>query len=432
MDVPGTNSVGGAVFNVLNSIIGSGIIGLPYALNNAGMATGLAMLVVVGLVSQFASYTLVLTGKRVDAMHYSEVARKTLGTLGYQALSTSVIVSLVGVVTTYLVIMGDIASSLRQTYLPAQEWLTRSAAIAIIAYVFVLPLLFFRHSGPLAKYSVVSVVALPVILLIVAIRAPAYASSTTTNDYPLVVGPHVFRALGVLSFSYCSAHAAFQNFLGLRERTIRNWMRATTVATWVAIALCCAFAVVGLASFGSRAQANIFLNFPPTDPYINIARVLFCMTLVLTFPLSFYPIRDTFTHMFHVHSRQWVIGSRALESLFTVSALTLVCVVAAKCTDLGVAYELVGAASATTISFIFPALIFLHGGTEVTLKGALDFGLAPASVATILPLLGSGGSATTTTNSRWRNLVWQWLGGWLTLLFGIIVFIVGTTNTLLR
>ncbi|KAJ2895140.1 hypothetical protein GGI21_005194, partial [Coemansia aciculifera] len=266
MDAPGTNSVSGAVFNVLNSIIGSGIIGLPYALNNAGMATGLAMLVVVGLVSQFASYTLVLTGKRVDAMHYSEVARKTLGTLGYQALSASVIVSLLGVVTTYLVILGDITSSLRETYLPGHEWLTRSVAIAIVAYAFVLPLLFFRHSGPMAKFSVVSVVALPVILLIVAIRAPVYASSTVVaTDYPVIVGPHVFRALGVLSFSYCSAHAAFQNFLGLRERTMRNWRRTTTIATWVAIALCCAFAAIGLASFGSQVQANIFLNFPPTD-----------------------------------------------------------------------------------------------------------------------------------------------------------------------
>ncbi|KAJ2690374.1 hypothetical protein IWW39_000773 [Coemansia spiralis] len=428
MDVPGTNSVNGAVFNVLNSIIGSGIIGLPYALSNAGMATGLAMLVTVGLVSQFAIYTLVLTGRRVGAMHYSEVARITLGKLGSQALSLSVIVSLAGVVTTYLVILGDIFSSLRLTYLPAQEWLTRSVAIAIVAYVFILPLLFFRHSGPMAKYSVVSVAALPVILLIVAIRAPAYASTTTATDYPVVIGPHVFRALGVLSFSYCSAHAAFQNFLGLRERTMQNWRHATTIATWVAIALCCAFAAIGLASFGSGVQANIFLNFPTTDAYVNIARVLFCLTLVLTFPLSFYPIRDTLTHLLCIHSEQRRVSGRSLESMLTVSALTFICVVAANCTDLGVAYELVGAASATTISFIFPALIFLHGGTDVTLKGAINFGLH-ASTTTVLPLLGAGDSST---SARWRCLVWQWLGGWFTLLFGMLVFVVGTFSTLQR
>ncbi|KAJ2051158.1 hypothetical protein GGH13_008665 [Coemansia sp. S155-1] len=428
MDVPGTNSVNGAVFNVLNSIIGSGIIGLPYALSNAGMATGLAMLVVVGLVSQFAIYTLVLTGKRVGAMHYSEVAQITLGTFGYQALSASIIVSLVGVVTTYLVILGDISSSLRQTYLPAQEWLTRTVAIAIVAYIFVLPLLFFRHSGPLAKYSVVSIAALPVILLIIAVRAPVYASVATATDYPVVIGPHVFRALGVLCFSYCSAHAAFQNFLGLRERTMKNWKRATTIATWIAIALCCAFAAIGLASFGSGVQANIFLNFPTTDAYVNIARVLFCLTLVLTFPLSFYPIRDTFTHLLHIHSQQRRVSGRVLESLLTVSALTFVCVVAANCTDLGVAYELVGAATATTISFIFPALIFLHGGTDVTLKSAMDFGLHPTA-STMLPLLGNSGD---TTSTRWRCLVWQWLGGWLTLMFGILVFLIGTISTLQR
>ncbi|KAJ1719866.1 hypothetical protein LPJ53_005437 [Coemansia erecta] len=421
MDTAGTNSVGEAAFNVLNSIVGSGIIGLPYALNGAGMATGILMLVVVGLLSQFATYILVLAGKRTGAMHYSEVARLTLGEAGYRALSGSIVVSLFGVVATYLIILGDISASLRQTYLPDHQWATRSVLIALISYVLILPLLFFRHSGPMAKWSVVSVAALPVILLLVAVRAPLY-SADSAAEYPVIVGHNLFPSLGVLSFSFCSAHAAFQNFLGLRVRTMRNWLRATTIAAWAGIAVSSLFALVGLVSFGSAVRANIFLNFPDTDGYINLARALFCLTLVLTFPLSFYPIRDTLTHVFVPGSHDGARG-RAAETVFTLVTLTMVCFTATRCTDLGRAYELVGAATATTISFIFPAMIYLRGERGADLL---------KDVAASVPLLRapSGGSdaADAQKAAYWRRRA----GAWLTLGFGVAVFVIGTSTALQR
>ncbi|KAJ2782029.1 hypothetical protein GGI15_003038 [Coemansia interrupta] len=422
MDIAGTNSVGEAAFNVLNSIIGSGIIGLPYALNGAGMVTGILMLVLVGLLSQFATYILVLTGKRTGAMHYSEVARITLGETGYRALSFSLVVSLFGVVTTYLIILGDISSSLRQTYLPAHAWATRSALIAFIAYVLILPLLFFRHAGPLAKWSVVSVAALPVILVLVAVRAPLYSAADEAAEYPVYVGRSLFPALGVLSFSFCSAHAAFQNFLGLRVRTMGNWLRATTIAAWAGIAVSCLFALIGLVSFGSAVRANIFLNFPGTDGYINLARALFCLTLVLTFPLSFYPIRDTLTHVLVPGSRAGT-GGRAKETMITLVVLTMVCFTAMGCTDLGRAYELVGAATATTISFIFPALIYLRSETAAGLI---------ADVSASVPLLRAPGGAADAADVQKAANLRRRLGAWLTLGFGVAVFVIGTSTALQR
>ncbi|KAJ2723589.1 hypothetical protein GGI07_002544 [Coemansia sp. Benny D115] len=426
MDVPGTNTVGEAAFNVLNSIIGSGIIGLPYAFYGSGMLTGIVMLAVVGAVSQFASYALVLTGKRTGAMHYSEVARVALGSTGYKALNVSVVVSLFGVVTTYLVILGDIILGLRLTYLPGCQWATRSAIISLTAAVFILPLLFFRHSGPLAKFSVVSVVALPAILMLIAIRAPLYSVGADTR-YPVVLGGNVFPALGVLSFSFCSAHASFQNFLGLQTRSMRNWHTATTRATWAAVLICCVFAVVGLRSFGADVQANVFLNFPHTDLWINIARLAFCLTLVLTFPLTFYPIRDTLVHWLGIHDAESLTAA-VVRYVVTVAALVLVCITAVWCTDLGLAYELVGAASATTISFIFPALIFLSRGTDFSTKAALG---DPAQRVPIL--LGSAETiAASVSDSQRRSSMHMWVAAWLTLGFGVVVFVVGTANTLLK
>ena len=38
---------GGAISNLINSIVGAGIIGIPYAFREAGLITGLILLVIV-------------------------------------------------------------------------------------------------------------------------------------------------------------------------------------------------------------------------------------------------------------------------------------------------------------------------------------------------------------------------------------------------
>ncbi|KAJ1950213.1 hypothetical protein EC988_004471 [Linderina pennispora] len=426
MDAPGTNSINGAAFNVLNSIIGSGIICLPIALKNAGLVAGILLLILVGMISQFTTYTLVFTGKRTNAMSYSEVARQALGTTGYRILNASLIFSMLGALTTYLIIVGDILTALREAYLPALAWATRSATIIGVSVSCISPFLFFRNSGPLAKISVVSVFALPLILGIIAARAPVYAAVAQT-DYPLVLGSKVFPALGMLSFSFCSSHAAFQNFLGLEVRSLQNWRKCTMIATWAALVICCSFAVIGLMSFGSGVQANIFQNFPQNDPYVNVARLLFCLTLVLTFPLTFYPARDTLTHMLHIDQPQLARLSTR-EMVCSLTLFGLVIAAATQCTDLGMAYELVGAATATVIGFVFPALIFLWSGSDLTVGKVL----LSRPVASLLPLIERTKDTDEDNIAQGRQSVTLWSVGWFVFYFGITVFFVGTYSIIHR
>ncbi|ORX74524.1 hypothetical protein DL89DRAFT_264377 [Linderina pennispora] len=402
MDAPGTNSINGAAFNVLNSIIGSGIICLPIALKNAGLVAGILLLILVGMISQFTTYTLVFTGKRTNAMSYSEVARQALGTTGYRILNASLIFSMLGALTTYLIIVGDILTALREAYLPALAWATRSATIIGVSVSCISPFLFFRNSGPLAKIS-------------------------CRTDYPLVLGSKVFPALGMLSFSFCSSHAAFQNFLGLEVRSLQNWRKCTMIATWAALVICCSFAVIGLMSFGSGVQANIFQNFPQNDPYVNVARLLFCLTLVLTFPLTFYPARDTLTHMLHIDQPQLARLSTR-EMVCSLTLFGLVIAAATQCTDLGMAYELVGAATATVIGFVFPSLIFLWSGSDLTVAKVL----VSRPVASLLPLIERTKDTDEDNIAQGRQSVTLWSVGWFVFYFGITVFFVGTYSIIHR
>lgn len=43
-----------ALFNYINSIVGSGIIGIPYALHRAGFGLGLLLLIVVAVITDYS------------------------------------------------------------------------------------------------------------------------------------------------------------------------------------------------------------------------------------------------------------------------------------------------------------------------------------------------------------------------------------------
>ncbi|KAJ2366140.1 hypothetical protein H4S01_002870, partial [Coemansia sp. RSA 2610] len=242
-------------FNVLNTIIGSGVLCLPYALHNAGFVFGLLMLGVIAVLSQFSLYALVLTGKRTGTSHFSSVTEAALGNFGYHLLNYSMIIDMVGTVILYLMIVGDMVTALANIYLPVA--CTRSSVITVVSFLVILPLLFFRNTGPLARFS-----------------------------------------------------------------------------------------VVGYLSFGSSAQANILENFPDSDSFINCGRFLFAISLIFTTPLGFYPIRDTVTEMLKIDPERHQV-SRIWESLCTVLLFTICVVAAAVFTDLGLAYELIGALSSS-------------------------------------------------------------------------------------
>lgn len=65
-----------AVANFLNSIVGAGIIGMPYALYHCGMVTGLILLMYVGYLTDQSVRMIVEMGRDLDVFDYEKLAEK--------------------------------------------------------------------------------------------------------------------------------------------------------------------------------------------------------------------------------------------------------------------------------------------------------------------------------------------------------------------
>jgi hypothetical protein len=97
----------GAYFNFVNSIVGAGIIGLPFALAESGLWMGLFLLLAIGYLTYVGVQTIIKCGTVAGVSSYEGLCRHALGKWGYWAVSLSMIIFPIGGMCAYLIIIGD-------------------------------------------------------------------------------------------------------------------------------------------------------------------------------------------------------------------------------------------------------------------------------------------------------------------------------------
>ncbi|KAG1239862.1 hypothetical protein G6F68_018220 [Rhizopus microsporus] len=119
---------------------------------------------------------LILSGQRVGIYKFAMLVEYILGRPGYHFLNFIICVQAGGGCVSYFILLGDSLPTLFQRYLPQIPILAnRTFILLFVGIFFIFPLSLSRSIGSLAKWSIISVLCLPVILLTILIRAPAYA-----------------------------------------------------------------------------------------------------------------------------------------------------------------------------------------------------------------------------------------------------------------
>ncbi|GCB76191.1 hypothetical protein scyTo_0016528 [Scyliorhinus torazame] len=73
--------------NFINSIIGSGIIGLPYSMRQAGFPLGMLLLFLVAYITDYSVILLIKGGNLSGTNTYQSLMNKAFGMAGYMILS---------------------------------------------------------------------------------------------------------------------------------------------------------------------------------------------------------------------------------------------------------------------------------------------------------------------------------------------------------
>uniref|UniRef100_A0ACB8G108 Uncharacterized protein n=1 Tax=Sphaerodactylus townsendi TaxID=933632 RepID=A0ACB8G108_9SAUR len=175
----GTSNLSTAAFNIINSMLGSGIIGLPYSLREAGFPLGILLLLGVAYITDYSVILLIKGGNLSGANSYQSLVNKTYGFVGYLFLSALQFLYPFIAMISYNIITGDTLTKVFQR-IPGVDQdhllINRHVVIVFVTFIFTLPLSLYRNISKLGKVSLLSLLLTVIILVVGIIRTITFSS----------------------------------------------------------------------------------------------------------------------------------------------------------------------------------------------------------------------------------------------------------------
>ena len=365
-------------FNYINSILGSGIIGMPYALKNAGICLGMLLFILVSLISNYTLRLMIRNGELSGSSSYQGVMTFCFGRPGFVFISIiqfifpflSVVGFNVGVGDTLSKVFGAFIGEDPQT--SSLLILNRNVIIAVSLLTILLPLSLYKDIDKLAKTSFLSSLAILFLMISVFIRYVNLAPSLSNSSHSMTLfnWSGIPKAVGLMVFSYTVHHNSMLLYSSMKEKTEDAWAKVTHISISVVFISVVFVGVSGYFTFLDYTQGDRLENYCYDDTLINVSRVLFAMTLLLTGPIEIFIAREVLSNMIWAENTP---PSLLYHIIITVS-LVIISFILSLLTDcLGSVMEILGLYTGVPIAFILPALcyIFLKPGPKLSWTSVL-------------------------------------------------------------
>lgn len=244
-DLSGNSSVLTASFNFINSIVGAGIIGIPYAIQRCGFVSGVIMLAYVAYLVYQSVTMLIDCGVKANKLDFEELAEHLLGRSGYYAALVFMFLFAYGAQVAYLVVIGDTIPIVAKLFMPDSVFANRNITIALMSTCIVLPLCLLRDLSSLSWTSMLSIAADIALVLIVLIAAPsASVAEGIRHNEVTFLSSSIFVGIGTMSFAFVCQHNSFIVFRTLKEKTSKNWEKVARGSIFFSFLMC---ATLGIA-----------------------------------------------------------------------------------------------------------------------------------------------------------------------------------------
>ncbi|KAI8147320.1 transmembrane amino acid transporter protein-domain-containing protein [Fennellomyces sp. T-0311] len=356
--------------NILNTILGTGLLAMPAAMASVGLIPGIIVIFLSAIASGMGLYFLSRCAARTDGRNASffAISKLTWPNLAI-FFDLAIAIKCFGVAVSYLIIIGDlmpqvIASFSDQTQghilLDRRFWITVFMATAI------LPLSFLRKLDSLKYTSVVALIAVVYICAIVVYYffAPASALDAPEPDIELVSFSILFfRRLPVFVFAFTCHQNIFSVYNELKDNSQLQVTKVITSSIGSATAVYQAIGIMGYLTFGKAVLGNVFLEYPQSA-FVAGGRLAIVILVVFSYPLQAHPCRASLDKVLAWRSPE----ARGLKvppppsalKYFIMTTVILVgsYLLAITVSELDLVLAFVGSTGSTTISFILPGIFY--------------------------------------------------------------------------
>ncbi|XP_063046655.1 proton-coupled amino acid transporter 1 [Engraulis encrasicolus] len=365
------------LIHLLKGNIGTGLLGLPLAVKNAGLVMGPLSLLVLGIVAIHCMRLLVkcshhLSGKLGKPfLNYGEAVEYGMDNVsflsrhskfGRHMVNLFLIITQLGFCCVYFVFLSD---NIRQVVEAANgtSWDCHSndttvmvptfdSKIYMLIFLpFVILLVFTRSLRVLAPFSSIANLAMAGSLVLIyyysitnislPINLPAVGQP---RDYPLFFGTAIFAFEGI------GVVLPLENKMQHPEKFNKVLYMGMGVVTFLYISL----GTIGYMCFGQDIRGSITLNLPNCWWY-QIVKLLYSFGIFITYALQFYVPAEILVPL--AVSRVSERFRLAVDLLIRVALVLFTCALAILIPELDLVISLVGSISSSALALILPPML---------------------------------------------------------------------------
>ncbi|XP_063783426.1 sodium-coupled neutral amino acid symporter 1 [Pseudophryne corroboree] len=371
---PGMTSIGMSVFNLSNAIMGSGILGLAYALANTGIILFVLLLISVTLLSIYSINLLLKCSQETGCMVYEKLGEQVFGTPGRLLVFGSTSLQNTGAMLSYLFIVKHELPIVIQ-FLTGKElpWYLDGCFLLVFVTVgIILPLCLLKNLGYLGYTSGFSLTCMFFFLVVVVynkfkIACPYESVNGTSNSLQNATveemcTPKYFTfnsktayALPTLAFAFVCHPSVLPIYSELRDRTQKKMQLVSQISFFAMFLMYLLTAVFGYLTFYDKVQSELLSTYDnKTDVLLLTVRLAVIIAVILTVPVLFFTVRSSLFEL--VRKTKYNFWQHLIVTIVLLTVIDLLVIFIPTMKDI---FGAVGATSANMLIFILPSSLYL-------------------------------------------------------------------------
>ncbi|XP_059190366.1 putative sodium-coupled neutral amino acid transporter 8a [Centropristis striata] len=369
----------GAIFIMLKSALGAGLLNFPWAFERAG---GIRSAVTVELVSLvflvsgliILGYSSSITGQCT----YQAVVKEVCGPAIGQLCEICFIFNLFMISVAFLVILDDqleklcgslyeLITGLPESEMPYHVYTDQRFSLVLLCVLLILPLSIPKEISIQKYISVLGTLAATYLTVAIIIKYHTMPS-VLVHVTPLYTSgisswASTFSVIPTICFGFQCHEASIAIYSSMENQRLSHWVFISVVSMIFCLVIYSLTGVYGYLTFGKDVKADILMSYTGDDILMLIARLLFGISIITIYPIILLLGRSVIQDpLLSWRRRRDGVVATEFESrsryILTVLWITVTLLIATFVPDISKVISVIGGISAFFI-FIFPGLCLM-------------------------------------------------------------------------
>lgn len=384
-DFEGKTSFGMSVFNLSNAIMGSGILGLAFAMSNTGIILFIILLIFIAILSAYSIHLLLKSAGVVGIRAYEQLGNRAFGPPGKLLAGCIITVHNIGAMSSYLFIVKSELPLVIQSFLGRQEntgewFLNGNYLIIIVSVVIILPLALMKQLGYLGYTSGFSLSCMVFFLISVIFKKssidcplessyynstdiPDHHSTNVTDDFCepklFTINSQTAYTIPILAFAFVCHPEVLPIYTELRDATKKRMQTVANISILAMFVMYLLTALFGYLTFYGAVEPELLHTYNRVDPLdvlVLCVRLAVLVAVTLTVPVVLFPIRRAMLQiLFPEKPFHW--ARHIAIAVFLIFVVNLLVIFVPSIRDI---FGLIGATSAPSLIFILPSIFYIR------------------------------------------------------------------------